>query len=67
MTGSPRSHLMQPASSAPMPQRQLSIAFESPVLQGMDPSERASAVTQLAILLLQAASVQLPGADDDHH
>lgn len=43
------------------------MAFESPVLQGMGPSERASAIAQLAILLLQAAGVQQTGADDDEH
>lgn len=67
MTNSPRPHLMRLASPAPMSQRQLSMAFESPVLQGMSPSERTSAISQLAILLLQAAGVQLPGANDDEH
>jgi len=33
-------------------QRQLSMAFESPVLQDMEPSERASVVAKLATLLL---------------
>ncbi|WP_146748502.1 hypothetical protein [Thiomonas sp. X19] len=65
MTSSPRPRLMPPASSAPTPPRQLSMVFDSPVLQGMDPSERAIAVTQLAILLLQAAGVQRPGVADD--
>lgn len=41
------------------------MVFDSPVLQGMEPSERAIAVTQLAILLLQAAGVQRPGVADD--
>lgn len=67
MTNSPRPHLMRLAPPARMPQRQLSMAFESPVLQGMGPSERASAIAQLAILLLQAAGVQQTGADDDEH
>jgi hypothetical protein len=31
----------------------------------MDPTQRAHAITQLAILLMQAAGVQLPGAHDD--
>jgi hypothetical protein len=43
------------------------MAFESPVLQGMCPSERANAIAQLAILLLQAAGVQRTGADDGEH
>jgi hypothetical protein len=39
--------------------------FEAAVLQDMDPNERASAVTQLAILLLEAAGVQAAGSNDD--
>jgi len=67
MTRPPRSHLMLPASPAPTTPRQLSIVFESPVLQGTSPSQRANAVTQLAILLLQAAGVQTQGANNDNH
>jgi hypothetical protein len=65
MTSAPRPRLMQPTPPASMPQHQLSMAFESPALQGMDPTQRAHAITQLAILLMQAAGVQLPGAHDD--
>ena len=69
MTRSPRLNPIESASPTPTPtptpQRQLSLAFETPVLQGMSPNERASAVTQLALLLLQAAGVQMPGANDD--
>ena len=50
-----------------MSQGQLSLTFESPVLQGMSPSERTNAIAQLAILLLQAAGVQQTGADDGKH
>jgi hypothetical protein len=39
------------------------MTFESPVLQDMDPSERAAVIAQLATLLLQAAGVQ--GGNDD--
>ena len=39
------------------------MAFESPVLQDMTPSERANVVAQLASLLLLAAGVA--GGDDD--
>jgi hypothetical protein len=46
---------------------QLRIAFESPVLQGMSPTQRAGAVKQLATLLLQAAAVQTQGANNDEH
>ena len=52
------------ASPTPQPQRQLSMTFESSVLQDMDPSERAAVVAQLAMLLLQAAGVQAKGSDD---
>ena len=41
------------------------MAFESTVLQDMNPSERANVVAQLAILLLQAAGVQATGSNDD--
>jgi hypothetical protein len=66
MTHPPRPHRL-PTASAPstaQAQRQLSIPFESPVLQELDPSERNRVVMQLALLLLQAAGV--PGAGDDH-
>lgn len=45
--------------------RQLSMTFESPVLQGMTPSERSNVIAQLAILLLQAAGVQAREVDDE--
>ena len=67
MTSSPRPHLRSVVPAAPVSQRQLSMAFESPVLQGMSLSERANAIAQLAILLLQAAGVQRTGADDGEH
>jgi hypothetical protein len=53
--------------SAPRPpqaQRQLSMSFESPAIQDMDPNDRAKAVAQLASLLLQAAGVAAGGDDD---
>jgi len=56
---------MLPPPSASVPQRQLSLTFETPVLQGMDPGQYANAITRLAILLLQAAGVRLTGAADD--
>ena len=67
MTSSPKPHLMRIAPPASMTQRQLSMAFESPVLQGMSPSERTSAIALLEILLLQAAGVQQTGANDGEH
>lgn len=66
MTHVPSPHRVL-TTSAPRPphaQRQLSIAFESPVLQDLDPSERAKVVAQLASLLLQAAGVRSAGDDD---
>ena len=59
MTHTPRLHRLL-TTSAPRPpqaQRQLSMSFESPALQDMDPSDRAKVVAQLASLLLQAAGV----------
>ncbi len=67
MTKAPKPHQGHQALPMPMSQRQLSMAFESPVLRGISPSERASAIAQLAILLLQAAGVQQMGADDVEH
>ncbi len=67
MTHVPRPHQL-PTTSAPrtpQAQRQLCIAFESPVLQDLDPSERNKVVMQLALLLLQAAGVPAAGGDDD--
>ena len=52
--------------ASPAPQRQMSLALESPVLQGMLEAEHAKVVTALASLLLQAAgSNAVAGADDD--
>lgn len=52
--------------ASPAPRRQMSLALESPVLQGMTVAEHASMVTALATLLLQAAgSNAVAGADDD--
>lgn len=41
------------------------MAFEIPVLQGMDPSERNNAIEQLAIVLLQASGIQDAEGHDD--
>ena len=40
------------------------MAFETALLQCLDPSERNRVVTQLALLLLQAAGI--PATGDDH-
>ena len=66
MTHPPRSHLL-PAAPAPTAPRQLSIVFETLALQGLSPGQRANAVTQLAILLLQAAGVLTQGQAMEEH
>jgi hypothetical protein len=70
MTQAPGPHRPLTTSAPPPPQphrlqRQLSMVFEPPVLDGMDPSERANVIAQLAILLLQASGVQAAGSNDD--
>ena len=62
-----RSLLMLSASLTPLAPRQLNIVFESLELEGMSASQRANAVSQLAILLLQAAGVQTQGVRNDEH
>jgi hypothetical protein len=52
-------------SAPPQSHRQLSISFESPVLQDMTPSERSNVIAQVAIMLLQAAGVQPREANDE--
>lgn len=54
----------QPKPPAPPPPRQLSIAFETPVLLGLAVEQRVAAVLTLAALLLQAAGMS-PAEDDD--
>ena len=39
----------------PLPPRQAALAFESPVLQGLSPSEHSIVTERLASLLIQAA------------
>lgn len=65
MTPSRIPHPTRP--TPPAPQRQLSMAFESPLLQGMTAAERANALTLLANLLMQAAGVHAEGSDDEQH
>jgi hypothetical protein len=51
---------------SPVPQHQMSLALESPLLQGMAATEHANVLTALASLLLQAAGINaITGADDD--
>lgn len=49
-------------SRRPMP-HQLGLAFEPALLQDLTSTERATVVAQLAVLLLQAAGLDV-GADD---
>ncbi|QDL38645.1 hypothetical protein [Rhodoferax sediminis] len=66
MTLPPRTKLLSSISSAPRPMapRQMSMAFESAVIQDLTASERTSVVAQLASLLLQAAAGRPTGDDD---
>jgi len=67
MTHLPRPYRL-PTSSAPPAapaQRQLSLAFESPMLHDLDASERNRVVLKLALLLLQAAGVPTAGSNHD--
>jgi hypothetical protein len=59
MRSLPKSAL--PAPAAPTATRQLSIAFDSIGLRGINPSERAKALTQ-ADLSMQAAGIVTGGA-----
>ncbi len=67
MTQVSRLRRLLTTSARPQPpsHRQLSMTFESPVLQDMTPSERSNVVAQLAIVLLQAAGLQAREADDE--
>lgn len=64
MTQSLHTKLKPSIARLPRPRapQQLPMAFESTVLQELTSSERASAVAQLALLLMQAAGM---GAGDD--
>lgn len=59
-----RSTPAQPMLPAPVQQRQLNIAFETPALQGLAAAQHASTIRTLALMLLQAAGVH-PLEDDD--
>lgn len=53
-----------PALPSPPP-RQLSMALDSVRLRGMSPSERVTALTLLASLLMEAAGIAEGERDDD--
>ena len=44
----------------PLPPRQITLAFESPVLRGLSPSERSIVTERLVSLLIQAAEPARP-------
>ena len=67
MTNPTRPLLTLPAIHRSLVPRQLDLVFESEELEGLIPNQRANVVTQLAILLLQAAGVQTRGVNNDEH
>ncbi len=53
--------IKQPVSAGP---RQLCMTFETPVLLAATPEQRATATQALAAMLMQAAGLDDPEADD---
>lgn len=53
--------LRLPSAAGP---RQLSMAFETPVLLSATPAQRAAATQALAVVLMQAAGLDEPEGDD---
>ena len=47
--------------------RQLSIAFDAARLRAISPAERATAVVQLALLLMEAAGIATEERHDGEH
>jgi len=47
--------------------RQLSMALDSARLRGISPSERRTALAQLALILMEAAGVVTGERSDDEH
>ena len=62
MTKSPRLAQTTPPSAT---SHQFSIAFDSTLLRGISPSERAKVLAQLVSLLMQTAAVESGEHDDD--
>ena len=54
-----------PPTVSTKPPRQLTIALDRPVLDGMTPAERNTAIRCLARLLMEAAGVQPEEIGDD--
>jgi len=57
--------LLLPPTVLTKPPRQLAISLDRPVLDGMTPSERNTAIRCLARLLMKAAGAQLEEIGDD--
>ena len=58
--------MTDPKTSAPLaPPRQLTMAFDSARLRGMSVVERRTAVTMLATLLAEAATLGTGDGDDE--
>lgn len=54
-----------PPTVSTKPPLQLAIALDRPVLDGMTPAERNTAIQHLARLLMEAAGAQLEEIGDD--
>jgi hypothetical protein len=54
-----------PPTVSTKPPRQLAISLDRPVLNGMTPSERNTAIRRLARLLMEVAGAQLEEIGDD--
>jgi hypothetical protein len=56
---------LPPPTVSTKPPRQLAIALDRPVLTGLTPSERNTAIRRLARLLMEAAGAQPEEIGDD--
>ncbi|HEY6257631.1 MAG TPA: hypothetical protein VIY51_17755 [Xanthobacteraceae bacterium] len=54
-----------PLPALPSRPRQLSMALDSASLRGISPSERRTALAQLALILMEAAGVETGERSDD--
>ena len=57
--------LLLPPTVSTKPPRQLAISLDRPVLDGITPAERNTAIRRLARLLMEAAGVQPEEIGDD--
>ena len=54
-----------PTLPLPAAPRQLSMSFDAAKLRGMNPTERSTALSRLAVVLLEAANVAVKEDGDD--